>query len=107
MEIRKMDNLTHEEKEIEKAVFEGHYKSVPKSKWGRYQSAAKETIKKISRINIRMKADDLDDIKRIADRKGIPYQTLIGSVLHRFAKGDMVAIDEAEQIEHFREKLAV
>jgi predicted DNA binding CopG/RHH family protein len=102
-----MDNLTHEEKEIEKAVFEGQYKPVHKSKWGRYRNAAKETMKKISRINIRMKDDDLDDIKRMADRKGIPYQTLIGSVLHRFAKGDMIAIDEAEQVEHFREKLTV
>lgn len=102
-----MDNLTNEEKEIEKAVLEGKYMPVPKSKWGRYRNAAKGTMKKIARINIRMKADDLDDIKRIAERKGIPYQTLIGSVLHRFAKGDMVAIDEAEQVEHFREKLTI
>ena len=102
-----MKDLTHEEKEIEKAVLEGKYKPVPKSKWGRYKNAAEETMKKIARINIRMKADDLQDIKRIADRKGMPYQTLIGSVLHRFAKGDMVAIDEAEQVEHFKEKLVV
>ncbi len=101
-----MDNLTHEEKEIEKAVLEEQYKPVPKSKWGRYQNAAKETMKKISRINIRIKTDDLENIKRIADRKGMPYQTLIGSVLHRFAKGDMIAIDEAQQIEHFKEKLS-
>jgi predicted DNA binding CopG/RHH family protein len=100
-------NLTQEEKNIEKAVLEGKYKSVPKSKWGRYQTAAKETMKKISRINIRMKADDLEEIKRIADRKGMPYQTLIGSVLHRFAKGDMIAIDDAEQVEYFKEKLTV
>ena len=64
-------------------------------------------MKKIDRINIRMKADDLEDIKRIADRKGMPYQTLIGSVLHRFAKGDMISIDDAEQVEHFKEKVAV
>jgi len=102
-----MSDLTQEEKEIEKAVLEGKYKPVPKSKWGRYQNAAKETMKKIDRINIRMKADDLEDIKRIADRKGMPYQTLIGSVLHRFAKGDMISIDDAEQVEHFKEKLAV
>jgi len=102
-----MSDLTQEEKNIEKAVLEGRYKSVPNSKWGRYQNAAKETMKKIARINIRMKADDLDDIKRIADRKGMPYQTLIGSVLHRFVKGDMVAIDEVELVEHFKEKLAV
>lgn len=102
-----MNNLTHEEKEIEKAVLDGKYKSVPKSKWGKYRNAAKETMKKISRINIRMKADDLEDIKQIAARKGMPYQTLIGSVLHRFAKGDMVAVDEAEQVQRFRDKLAV
>jgi predicted DNA binding CopG/RHH family protein len=102
-----MSNLSQEEKEIETAVLAGTYKSVPKSKWGRYTNAAKSTMKKIARINIRMRTDDLDDIKRIADRKGMPYQTLIGSVLHRFAKGDMVAIDEAEQVEHIREKLVV
>jgi len=37
----------------------------------------------------------------------MPYQTLIGSVLHRFAKGDMISIDDAEQVEHFKEKIAV
>jgi predicted DNA binding CopG/RHH family protein len=62
-------------------------------------------MKKISRINIRIKTNDLENIKRIADRKGMPYQTLIGSVLHRFAKGDMIDIDEAQQIEHFKDKL--
>ncbi len=101
-----MSELTKEEKEIETAVLEGHYKPVPKSKWGRYQKAARITMKKMDRINIRMKSDDLEDIKRIAERKGLPYQTLIGSVLHRFAKGDMIAVDDAEQVEHFKEKLA-
>lgn len=102
-----MSELTKEEKEIEVAVLEGRYKAVPKSKWGRYQKAARVTMKKMDRINIRMKSDDLEDIKRIADRKGLPYQTLIGSVLHRFAKGDMIAVDDAEQVEHFKEKIAV
>ena len=102
-----MSALTKEEKEIEKAVLEGKYKSVPKSKWGRYQNAAAETLKKIARINIRMKAEDLEDIRHIAERKGMPYQTLIGSVLHQFAKGDMISIDDAEQVEHLKEKIAV
>ena len=100
-----MSALTPAEKEIEKAVLDGRYKPVQKSKWARYQNAAVETVKKVARINIRMKADDLEDIKHLADRKGMPYQTLIGSVLHRFAKGDMVFIDDAEQVEHFKERL--
>jgi predicted DNA binding CopG/RHH family protein len=101
-----MTNLTKEEKEIETAVISGKYKAVPKSKWARYQNAARVTMNKMARINIRMKSDDLAGIKRIADRKGMPYQTLIGSVLHRFANGDMIAIDDAEQVEHFKEKLS-
>jgi predicted DNA binding CopG/RHH family protein len=99
--------LTREEKAIEQGVMNGEYKPVPKSEWARYQQAAAETMKKIARINIRMKSDDLNNIKRLADRKGMPYQTLIGSVLHRFANGDMISIDDAEQVEHFKEKIAV
>lgn len=102
-----MKDLTKEEKETEKAVLEGLYIPVPKSKWEKYQNAAKETMKKIARINIRMKIEDLENIKRIADRKGIPYQTLICSILHRFAKGDMISIDDAEQVERFKEKLSI
>jgi predicted DNA binding CopG/RHH family protein len=97
--------LTQEEKNIEKAFVEGKYKPVPKSKWDKYQNASKETMKKIARINIQMKAEDIEDIKKIAERKGMPYQTLIGSVLHRFAKGNMIDIDDAEQVEHFKGKL--
>jgi predicted DNA binding CopG/RHH family protein len=107
MEGKQMSKLTDEEKTIEQAVISGKYKPVPKAKWSRYQRAATETMKKIARINIRMKTDDLEGIKQIADRKGMPYQTLIGSVLHRFAKGDMISIDDAEQVERFKDKLAV
>jgi predicted DNA binding CopG/RHH family protein len=90
----KKNSLTREEKTIEQAVLNGEYKPVPKSAWGRYQQAATETMKKIKRINI----------KRLADRKGMPYQTFIGSVLHRFANVDMISIDDAEQVENFKEK---
>jgi predicted DNA binding CopG/RHH family protein len=43
----------------------------------------KRDNEKIARINIRLKIEDLEDIKLIADRKGIPYEALIDSVLHR------------------------
>jgi predicted DNA binding CopG/RHH family protein len=38
-------------------------------------------------ISLRLPARDLELIKSIARRRGIPYQTLIGSVLHQFAHG--------------------
>lgn len=45
--------------------------------------------KKDSRINIRLSQFDLNRIKRIAAREGLPYQTLISSVLHKYV-GNML-----------------
>ena len=48
---------------------------------------ARNTLKKDARINIRISARDLDALQRKAVREGLPYQSLIGSVLHKFANG--------------------
>ncbi len=52
-----------------------------------YQKMAKETLKKNKKINIRISENDLAAIQRRAVREGIPYQTLIGSILHKYASG--------------------
>ena len=52
--------------------------------------AAAAHIKKDARINIRMSRFDLDRLKRIAVSEGLPYQTLISSVLHKFIKNTSV-----------------
>ena len=49
--------------------------------------AAKNFSKKSQRINIRMNEFDLSHIKRRAAQEGIPYQTLISSILHKYAAG--------------------
>ncbi len=49
--------------------------------------AAKETLKKNRNINIRISENDLESIKLKAAREGMPYQTLIGSLLHKYASG--------------------
>ena len=41
-------------------------------------------------ISIRLDAIVLNDVKTEADRMGIPYQTLINSILHRFTTGQLV-----------------
>ncbi len=41
-------------------------------------------------INIRLDGSILASIRTEAERMGIPYQTLIGSILHRYANGDLV-----------------
>lgn len=41
-------------------------------------------------ISLRMNEDDLKGIRSKADRAGMPYQTLIGAVLHRYLNGDII-----------------
>ena len=50
-------------------------------------SAAKETMKKNKNINIRISEHDLEAVKLLAAREGMPYQTLIGSLIHKYASG--------------------
>jgi predicted DNA binding CopG/RHH family protein len=40
-------------------------------------------------VNLRLDGSDLAIIRTEAERLGIPYQTLIGSILHRFATWDL------------------
>jgi predicted DNA binding CopG/RHH family protein len=53
------------------------------------KKAAAEHTKKNARINIRLSQFDLDRIKRIAVSEGLPYQTLISSILHKYVNRTM------------------
>ena len=80
--------LDAEEKEILKSVEEGDW--VPakdaKSRLKRYQQYAR-AMQKDQRVNIRLSSSDLAGIQRRALREGIPYQTLMSSVLHKYVSG--------------------
>ena len=52
-------------------------------------AAARETLQKDKRINIRISGRDLLSLKRKANRFGMPYQTLISSILHQYVSGDL------------------
>jgi predicted DNA binding CopG/RHH family protein len=51
------------------------------------QAATNYRKKKEARINIRLPEIDLAELKAKAEEEGMPYQTLIASVLHKFVKG--------------------
>lgn len=53
------------------------------------KDAAAKTIKKDKRINIRISGRDLDAIQRRSLEEGIPYQTLVSSVLHKYVSGSL------------------
>ena len=73
------------EKEILETYEDGKLK--PSKSQTDYQTIARNTMKKSRKINIRISDNDLSALQRRAAREGIPYQTLIGSVLHKFASG--------------------
>jgi hypothetical protein len=51
------------------------------------RAAARATFTKNRRVNIRLSTADLMDIQARAHEEGVPYQTLIASVLHKYVSG--------------------
>lgn len=51
--------------------------------------AAENTLKKDKRISIRVYGSDLLRLKRLAAKEGLPYQTFITSLLHKFSTGQI------------------
>ena len=78
--------LDEEEQELLNMFEAGEFKSVDNldQELKAAQQAAKNHVKKDARINIRLSSIDLARIKRISANEGLPYQTLIASILHKF-----------------------
>lgn len=53
----------------------------------RHREYAEATFRKDARLNIRISSKDLRGLQRRALADGIPYQTLVASVLHKFVEG--------------------
>jgi predicted DNA binding CopG/RHH family protein len=81
--------LDADEKALSKSFDKGEWKSVKnlKGETEKAKKAAKNTLSKNARINIRLSSNDLIRIKQKAAFEGIPYQTLIASILHKYAAG--------------------
>ena len=81
--------LTKKEKELLESVERGEWESVPnfEIEAKRYQEYAKVTFRKDKRINIRISEKDLTNLQKKALQEGLPYQTLISSILHKYITG--------------------
>ena len=83
-----MPTIDINEEEILSAFEKGQFKSIAsKSELAKFKAAARATAIKDKRVNIRMSSGDLNDIQVKALEEGIPYQTLIASVLHKYVTG--------------------
>ena len=71
-------------REFEADQFES---TLTKARRGQLKQAAENTFKKDRRINIRISNRDLTAIQRRALEEGIPYQTLVSSILHKYVSG--------------------
>jgi predicted DNA binding CopG/RHH family protein len=61
-----------------------------KEQAAQYRVYARATFRKDKRVNIRISERDLIDLQRRAVREGIPYQTLISSILHKYVSDTLV-----------------
>jgi len=83
-----MSRLDPYETEILAAFEAGKLSPVgTKAELAKLRAAARATDIKDRRVNIRLSAGDLQDIQAKALEEGMPYQTLIASVLHKYVTG--------------------
>lgn len=85
-------NSAKEEQEILDAFEAGKLKRSPNAaqELESHQMIAEATFKKDARINIRLSSKDVRALQARAFKEGIPYQTLISSILHKFVDGQLV-----------------
>lgn len=100
MWVNQMNRLGSEEREILAAYESGQLKQVKtrRQELAQHRKAAAATFAKDSRINIRLSSKDLRALQKRALAEGIPYQTLVSSVLHKFVEGQMVDVSASKRI---------
>lgn len=83
-----MPKIDAYEQEVLSAYERGKLKSIAtRSELEKLKAAARATSIKDKRVNIRLSSIDLGDIQARAMEEGVPYQTLISSVLHKYVTG--------------------
>jgi len=85
-------NLDKEERDILESFEKGELKSVKnlEERKKELKEYAKATIRKDKRLNIRISSRDLNELQRKAIHEGLPYQTYISSILHKFVNGRLI-----------------
>jgi len=102
--MKKEYKLDKEERELLKSLEKGEWISVKDKadRIKRYAQYAKDTVKKNKRISIRMSSQDYIGIQAKAMAEGLPYQTLITSIVHKYVLGTLSPASERKKnkLEH-------
>jgi predicted DNA binding CopG/RHH family protein len=83
--------LNQEEKDLMESIEREEWRSVKNIKIEKEKAitAARNTLKKDKRINLRFTQKDYRQIQIKAIEEGIPYQTLISSIVHKYLNGSL------------------
>ena len=86
-------NLDKEEQEVLESIESGKWKPVKNSAqlMQTYAAYAKNTLKKDQRVSIRISRQDFLGIQAKAIDEGLPYQTLITSIIHKYINGKLAS----------------
>ncbi len=84
--------LSKEEEKLLRSVERGEWLTTTrKAELRKYEEAARHTLKKNARLNIRISSHDLEILRKKATEEGLPYQTFVSSLLHKYVTGRLVA----------------
>ena len=91
MNVQAFEPIDEEERELMKSIDNDEWLSVKnfKEEKEKAESAARNTLKKDKRINLRLTQKDYHKIQVKAIEEGIPYQTLISSIIHKYLNGTL------------------
>lgn len=99
-EEKKMDPfkpLDKEEKDLMESIEKDEWTSLEgpekEEEIKKLRQAARNTFTKSERMNIRISPKDLQDLKIKALQEGIPYQTLVSSIIHKYLNERLVEKD--------------
>jgi predicted DNA binding CopG/RHH family protein len=81
--------LNKEEENLLESIKQENWQSIDNldNKIKQYQEVAKNTLRKDTRINIRLSSNDSEPLKTNVVEIGMPYQTLLSSILHQYDTG--------------------
>ncbi len=87
--MKKRDFFDEDERDVITAYERGEFRPVRDQGRAKQEAvrAAQRYMRKDARINIRLSTADLEMLKRRAAEEGLAYQTLIASILHKYASG--------------------
>ncbi len=86
-----MSNLNKEENQLLASIEAGEW--VSEGNVESYKLAAKNHFKKDQRISLRISEHDLKSVQKKAISEGLPYQTLITSLIHKYLTGKLVEVN--------------